>query len=135
MFKTLYIFIILQTKLTKIFSPLQSLQNTFFNHKTLIAAASISLIIVGTIKEPIFILLSAFYLLFLGTAYKIGSKIQDYGINAAYNWSVKWVIFIAFAYLSGLFIKNAFVYAIFFFILVNVSLNPTLFTHKKSINL
>ena len=134
MFKTPYIFIILQTKLTKIFSPLQSLQNTFFNYKTLIAAASISLIILGTIKEPIFILLSAFYLLFLGTAYKIGSIIQDYGINAAYNWSVKWVIFIAFAYLSGLFIKNAFVYAIFFFILVNVSLNPTLFTRKKSIN-
>ena len=135
MFKTLYIFIILQTKLTKIFSPLQSLQNTFFNHKTLIAAASISLIIVGTIKEPIFILLSAFYLLFLGTAYKIGSTIQDYGINAVYNWSVKWVIFIAFAYLSGLFIKNAFVYAIFFFILINISLNPTLFARKKSINL
>jgi hypothetical protein len=114
---------------------LQSLQNTFFNYKTLIAAASISLIIVGTIKEPIFILLSAFYLLFLGTAYKIGSTIQDYGINAAYNWSVKWVIFIAFAYLSGLFIKNAFVYAIFFFILINISLNPTLFARKKSMNL
>ena len=134
MFKALYIFIILQTKLTKILNLLQSLLNTFFNHKTLVVAISILLIILGTTKEPIFISLPAFYLLFLGTAYKIGSKIQDYGINAAYNWSVKWVLFIVFAYLSGIFIKNAFVYAIFFFILVNISLNPTLFISNKSIN-
>ena len=134
MFKALYIFIILQTKLTKILNLLQSLLNTFFNHKALLAAISILLIILGTTKEPIFISLPAFYLLFLGTAYKIGSKIQDYGINAAYNWSVKWVLFIVFAYLSGIFIKNAFVYAIFFFILVNISLNPTLFISNKSIN-
>ena len=134
MFKALYIFIILQTKLTKILNLLQSLLNTFFNHKALLVAISISLIILGTIKEPMFISLPAFYLLFLGTAYKIGSKIHDYAINAAYNWSVKWALFIVFAYLSGIFIKNAFIYAIFFFILVNISLNPTLFISNRSIN-
>ena len=87
----------------------------------------------GFIKEPIFILVSAFYFLFLGTAYKIGSKIEDYAINAAYNWSIKWVLFIAFSYLSGVYINSALVYAIFFFILVNISLNPTFFVVKNSV--
>tara|TARA_X000000368_G_scaffold319860_1_gene257074 strand:- start:2186 stop:2593 length:408 start_codon:yes stop_codon:yes gene_type:complete len=133
LFKAPYIFIILQTKLTKTFSPLQSFQNTFFSYKTLVVATSTFLIIMGFIKEPIFILVSAFYFLFLGTAYKIGSKIEDYAINAAYNWSIKWVLFIAFSYLSGVYINSALVYAIFFFILVNISLNPTFFVVKNSV--
>ena len=133
MFKALYIFIILQTKLTKILSPLQSFQNILFNNKTLIVITSAFLIIFGTIKEPLFALLPIFYLICIGSAYKLGSKIEDYAINAAYNWSIKWAIFIAFLYISAVYLNNAFVFAMFLLILVNITLRPTFFITKNKL--
>ena len=133
MFKALYIFIILQTKLTKILSPLQSFQNILFSYKTLIGATSAFLIIFGTIKEPMFALLPIFYLICIGSAYKLGSKIEDYAINAAYNWSIKWAIFIAFLYISAVYLNNAFVFAMFLLILVNTTLRPTFFITKNKL--
>ena len=58
-----------------------------------------------------FALLPIFYLICIGSAYKLGSKIEDYAINAAYNWSIKWAIFIAFLYISAVYLNNAFVFA------------------------
>ena len=84
----------------------------------------------GTIQDPIFVLVAGFYLIAIGLAYKIGSKIQDYAINAAYNWSIKWLLFITFLYLSGVYINNAFVYAMFLFILINIVIRPTFFIVK-----
>ena len=133
MFKALYIFIILQTKLTKILSPLQSFQNILFSNKTLIGVTSAFLIILGTIKEPMFALLPIFYLICIGSAYKLGSKIEDYAINAAYNWSMKWAIFIAFLYISAVYLNNAFVFAMFLLILVNITLRPTFFITKNKL--
>ena len=133
MFKALYIFIILQTKLTKILSPLQSFQNILFNNKAVIGAISAFLIIFGTIKEPMFALLPIFYLICIGSAYKLGSKIEDYAINAAYNWSIKWAIFIAFLYISAVYLNNAFVFAMFLLILVNITLRPTFFITKNKL--
>ena len=133
MFKALYIFIILQTKLTKIISPLQSFQNILFSNKTLIGVTSVFLIIFGTIKEPMFALLPIFYLICIGSAYKLGSKIEDYSINAAYNWSMKWAIFIAFLYISAVYLNNAFVFAMFLLILVNITLRPTFFITKNKL--
>ena len=133
MFKALYIFIILQTKLTKILSPLQSFQNILFSNKTLIGVISVFLIIFGTIKEPMFALLPIFYLICIGSAYKLGSKIEDYSINAAYNWSMKWAIFIAFLYISAVYLNNAFVFVMFLLILVNITLRPTFFITKNKL--
>ena len=133
MFKALYIFIILQTKLTKIISPLQSFQNILFNNKAVIGAISAFLIIFGTIKEPMFALLPIFYLICIGSAYKLGSKIEDYAINAAYNWSIKWAIFIAFLYISAVYLNSAFVFAMFLLILVNITLRPTFFITKNKL--
>jgi len=133
LFKALYIFIILQTKLTKILSPLQSFQNILFSNKTLIGVISVFLIIFGTIKEPMFALLPIFYLICIGSAYKLGSKIEDYAINAAYNWSMKWAIFIAFLYISAVYLNNAFVFAMFLLILVNITLRPTFFITKNKL--
>jgi len=133
LFKALYIFIILQTKLTKILSPLQSFQNILFSNKTLIGVISVFLIIFGTIKEPMFALLPIFYLICIGSAYKLGSKIEDYSINAAYNWSMKWAIFIAFLYISAVYLNNAFVFAMFLLILVNITLRPTFFITKNKL--
>ena len=133
MFKALYIFIILQTKLTKILNPLQSFQNILFSNKTLIGVTSAFLIIFGTIKEPMFALLPIFYLICIGSAYKLGSKIEDYAINAAYNWFIKWAIFIAFLYISAVYLNNAFVFAMFLLILVNITLRPTFFITKNKL--
>ena len=69
-----------------------------------------SLIIVVLLKEPMFALLPIFYLICIGSAYKLGSKIEDYAINAVYNWSIKWAIFIAFLYISAVYLNNAFVF-------------------------
>ena len=91
---------------------------------------SVALITMGTIKDPIFVLVAGFYLIAIGIAYKIGSKIKDYAINAAYNWSINWVLFIVFLYLSGVYINSAFVYAMFLFILINIVIRTTLFVVK-----
>ena len=91
---------------------------------------SVALIIMGAIQDPMFILVAGFYLIAIGIAYKVGSKIEDYAINAAYNWSIKWLLFIAFLYLSGVYINNAFVYAMFLFILINIVIRPTIFVAK-----
>tara|TARA_B100001778_G_scaffold28148_1_gene20551 strand:+ start:146 stop:523 length:378 start_codon:yes stop_codon:yes gene_type:complete len=123
----------LQTKLTKILNPLQSFQNILFSNKTLIGVTSAFLIIFGTIKEPMFALLPIFYLICIGSAYKLGSKIEDYAINAAYNWSIKWAIFIAFLYISAVYLNNAFVFAMFLLILVNITLRPTFFITKNKL--
>ena len=133
MFKAPYIFIILQTKLTKILNPLQSFQKILFSNKTLIGVTSAFLIISGTIKEPMFALLPIFYLICIGSAYKLGSRIEDYAINAAYNWSIKWAIFIAFLYISAVYLNNAFVFAMFLLILVNITLRPTFFITKNKL--
>ena len=94
---------------------------------------SVALITMGTIKDPMFVLVAGFYLIAIGIAYKIGSKIEDYTINAAYNWSIKWLLFITFLYLSGVYINNAFVYAMFLFILINIVIRPTLFVVKGGV--
>ena len=91
---------------------------------------SVALVTMGTIQDPMFVLLTGLYLIAIGIAYKIGSKIEDYAINAAYNWSIKWLLFITFLYLSGVYINNAFVYAMFLFILINIVIRPTLFVVK-----
>ena len=91
---------------------------------------SVALITMGAIQDPIFVLVVGFYLVAMGIAYKIGSKIEDYAINAAYNWSIKWLLFITFLYLSGVYINSAFVYAMFLFILINIVIRPTVFVAK-----
>ena len=94
---------------------------------------SVALITMGSIQDPMFVLVAGFYLIAIGIAYKIGSKIEDYAINAAYNWSIKWLLFITFLYLSGTYINNAFVYAVFLFILINIVIRPTLFVVKGGV--
>ena len=94
---------------------------------------SVALVTMGTIKDRMFVLVAGFYLIAIGIAYKIGSKIEDYAINAAYNWSIKWLLFITFLYLSGVYINNAFVYAMFLFILINIVIRPTLFVVKGGV--
>ena len=87
----------------------------------------------GSTQQPLFVLMPAAYLLAIGIAYKLGSKIEDYAVNAAYNWSAKWVLFIGFLYLSGKHMNGAFVFAMFLYILINTTLSPTTFFSKDRV--
>ncbi len=88
----------------------------------------------GSTQQPLFVLMPAAYLLVIGIAYKLGSKIEDYAVNAAYNWSAKWVLFIGFLYLSGKHMNSAFVFAMFLYIIINTTLSPTVFFSKDRVN-
>ena len=89
------------------------------------------LLVAGTFKTTLFVLAPLAYLLAIIIAYAIGGRINDHGINVAYNWSIKWVLFVSFLYLTGTYFKEAFVYAMFSFILINTVLNPTMFIPKN----
>ena len=109
-------------------------QNTIISNKVIIGIISIILVIMGSTQQPLFVLMPAAYLLAIGIAYKLGSKIEDYAVNAAYNWSAKWVLFIGFLYLSGKHMNSAFVFAMFLYILINTTLSPTAFFSKDRVN-
>jgi hypothetical protein len=72
------------------------------------------------------------YLLSLSTAYFIGAKINDYGINAAYSWSVKWALFVLFLYLAATYMQTVFISAMIFFIFINTTLNPMIFVKREA---
>jgi len=113
---------------------LKNSQNTIISNKVIIGIISIILVIMGSTQQPLFVLMPAAYLLAIGIAYKLGSKIEDYAVNAAYNWSAKWVLFIGFLYLSGKHMNSAFVFAMFLYILINTTLSPTTFLSKDRVN-
>jgi len=113
---------------------LKNSQNTILSNKVIIGIISIILVIMGSTQQPLFVLMPAAYLLAMGIAYKLGSKIEDYAVNAAYNWSAKWVLFIGFLYLSGKHMNSAFVFAMFLYILINTTLSPTTFFSKDRVN-
>ena len=119
--------------LNKTANLLKSFTNILFSHKSCIAAAFILLVFVGSIKENLFILLPLTYLISITAAYMIGSRIRDHGINVAYNWSIKWALFVTFLYLTGTYMKDVFVYAMFLFILINTTLNPMMLVSKNKV--
>ena len=110
---------------------MKSFRNSLFSSKSLVTFVSIALLIAGSIENILFILAPISYLIAIVFAYMIGGKIQDHGLNAAYNWSIKWALFVFFLYLTGVYLINAFVYAMFAFILINTLLNPTMFIEKQ----
>ena len=110
---------------------MKSFINSLFSNKILILLAFSLLLLAGTFKTTLFILAPATYLLAITIAYAVGGRINDHGINVVYNWSIKWVLFVTFLYFTGTYFKEAFVYAMFSFILINTVLNPTIFISKN----
>jgi hypothetical protein len=90
--------------------------------------------VAGTFKTTLFVLAPLIYFLAIAIAYAIGGRINDHGINVAYNWSIKWVLFVTFLYLTGTYFKEVFVYAMFSFILINTILNPSIFIPKDKVS-
>ena len=105
--------------------------NTLLNNKNLIIVVFIALAITGSFSNNLFIIAPIAYLFSLAMAYMIGGRISDYGLNVAYSWSIKWVLFVAFLYLTAVYLIDAFVYAMFSFILINITLSPMLFSSKN----
>ena len=85
----------------------------------------------GTIQNIFFVLAPALYITSLSVAYIISGRISDPMINVMFNWVVKWTLFVIFLYLTALYIKDAFVYAMFSYILINTILNPMTFIVKN----
>ena len=110
---------------------MKSFRNFFFSSKSLVSFVSIALLIAGTLENILFILAPISYSIAIVFAYMIGGKIYDHSLNAAYNWSIKWALFVFFLYLTGVYLVNVFVYAMFTFILINTLLNPTMFIEKQ----
>ena len=106
---------------------MKSLLNIIFSNKSLIFVAALALLLAGSFANNLFVIAPAAYLATLALAYGIGGRISNHGLNVAYNWSVKWALFVAFLYLTSLFLKDAFVYTMFSFIFINIILNPMLF--------
>jgi cbb3-type cytochrome oxidase subunit 3 len=113
---------------------LKKAKNILLSNKALIGIISISLVVMGTIQQPFFILLAITYLAAIATAYRLGARIEDYAVNAAYNWSAKWALFIGFLYISGTYMNSAFVYAMFLYILINTTLSPSSFISRNRVN-
>ena len=112
---------------------MNSLLNTLFNNKNLTIIASLALLIAGSFTNNLFIIAPVAYFLALALAYAIGGRISDQGLNVAYSWSVKWVLFVVFLYLTGLYLRDAFVYAMFSFILINITLSPMSFIPQNKV--
>lgn len=104
--------------------------NTIFNNKNLIFIGFLFLGIAGTMQSAFFALAPITYLACLASAYIISSRINDHAVNAVYNWSVKWSLFIVFLYLTGRYLNEAFVYAMFSYILINTTVSPMFFISK-----
>jgi hypothetical protein len=93
--------------------------------------AFLFLVIAGTVQNTFFVLAPVLYLISLAIAYSIGGRITDTMVNVMYNWVVKWSLFVIFLYLTALYIKTAFVFAMFSYILINTILNPMIFIVKN----
>ena len=126
MFISLYISIIHRNKITEQHNLLKNLQNITLKNKasSLIFA---SLGIIGTFFNPYFILIAALYLCLICTAYYAGSKISGVGMNAAFNWSIKWVLFVVSLFFVGTYVQEAFIVIMFTFILINTTINHSIF--------
>ena len=133
MFFRRYLSIILAIKLNKSANLLNNPLNIIFTSKNLIVLAILGLLLAGSFANSLFVLAPAAYLATLSLAYGLGGRISNHGLNVAYNWSIKWVLFVTFLYLTSLFLKDVFVHAMFSFILINIVLNPMLFISKNEV--
>ena len=86
--------------------------------------------IAGTLQNIFFILAPISYFLCLSAAYVVSNRINDHAVNAIYNWSIKWTLFVVFLYLTGSYLQDAFVYAMFAYILINTTVSPMIFITK-----
>tara|TARA_E500000081_G_scaffold68080_1_gene70174 strand:- start:1158 stop:1502 length:345 start_codon:yes stop_codon:yes gene_type:complete len=97
------------------------------------ALVILSISIIGTFKNIYFMMAPLFYLAILMSIYYLGAKLKNYSLNIAYIWTMKWTMFVIALYLTGTYMLEVFIHAMFLFILINIILNPSIFTKKKAV--
>ena len=97
------------------------------------ALVILSISIIGTFKNIYFMMAPLFYLAILMSIYYLGTKLKNYSLNIAYIWTMKWTMFVIALYLTGTYMLEVFIHAMFLFILINIILNPSIFTKKKAV--
>ncbi|MBL32504.1 MAG: hypothetical protein CMD79_01180 [Gammaproteobacteria bacterium] len=91
--------------------------------------------IIGTVANIYFALLAAGYMVTILCVYLIGSKIKDHVIKIGYIWVAKWLVFVAFLMLSGIYLPEVFLYSLAMFVIFNLSVNPSNPMSKKEAQL
>ena len=89
--------------------------------------------ILGTLANPYFALIALGYIATMLAVYLFANKIKDLVINMGYIWISKWSVFVVFLSLSGIYMPDVFLYSLLMFVVFNLSVNPSLFIYKNSL--
>ena len=119
-------------KITEQHNLLKSLQNILLRNKAT-STIYLFLAIAGTLANAYFILVATLYLCLISSAYYAGSKISGVGMNVAYNWSIKWALFVISLVFVGTYMQEAFIVTMFTLILINTTINPVIFIKTQKI--
>ena len=111
---------------------MKSLQNILLRNKAT-SIIYLFLAIAGTLANAYFILVATLYLCLISSAYYAGSKIPGVGMNVAYNWSIKWALFVISLVFVGTYMQEAFIVTMFTLILINTTINPAIFIKTQEI--
>ena len=91
----------------------------------------LSILVVGSIKNPLLIPISLCYTALISFLYYFGSKIKDIVINIGYIWLSKWALFVVALSTTGIYAPDIFLYAMMLFVVFNITINPTILMTKK----
>ena len=108
------------------------MKNTNQKLKTAIILNTV-IFILGTLANPYFALIALGYIVTMLTVYLFANKIKDLVINMGYIWISKWSVFVVFLALSGIYMPDVFLYSLLMFVVFNLSVNPSLFISKNSL--
>ena len=99
----------------------------------LILLLNLAIFTLGTIANVYFALIALGYIITMLIIYFLGRKIKDFVINVGYIWISKWIVFIIFLSITGIYLPDAFLYSLLMFIVFNTTINPSNFIKEKSV--
>ena len=99
----------------------------------LILLLNLAIFTLGTVANTYFALIALSYIITMLIIYFLGRKIKDFVINVGYIWISKWIVFIIFLSITGIYLPDAFLYSLLMFIVFNTTINPSDFIKEKSV--
>ena len=99
----------------------------------LILLLNLAIFTLGTVANAYFALIALGYIITMLIIYFLGRKIKDFVINVSYIWISKWIVFIIFLSITGIYLPDAFLYSLLMFIVFNITINPSDFIKEKSV--
>ena len=100
--------------------------------KLKIAIAINALIFVlGGLTDLLFMPIVIGYIASITLVYYFGAKINDAALNVGYIWLSKWTLFIIFLLIIGTNTPDTFLYAMAWFVVFNITVNPAIFILKQ----